>query len=143
VLSGGDLDGARLDAAVAFPTQLKEDLTNLHVGFPALTLNGHRVQVLEGTAAGGTIVKLYFDKTTGLLVRQTRSTDTVVGLTPIHIDYSDYRLVAGVKIPFHTAVTWVDGQSTTELATVQPNAEVAAAKFEKPASTTLRMSMSK
>ena len=143
VLSGGDLDGARLDADIAFPTQLKEDLTNLHVGFPPVTIGGHSVQVLEGTAAGGTLVKLYFDKTTGLLVRQTRLTNTVVGLTPIHTDYSDYRVVAGVKIPFRVAVTWVDGQSTTELASVQPNAEVAAAKFEKPATTTLRISMSK
>jgi photosynthetic reaction center cytochrome c subunit len=142
VLSGGDLDGARLDSDVLFPTAFKNDLTNLHVGFPPLTLNGHSVQVLEGTAAGGTVVKLYFDKTTGLLVRQTRLTNTVVGLTPIHMDYSDYRLVGGVKIPFHTAVTWTDGQSTTQLTTVQPNAEVAASKFEKPATTTLRISMS-
>ena len=141
ILSGGDLDGTRLDADIAFPTALKEDLTKLHVGFPPLTLNGHSVQVVEGTAAGGTIVKLYFDKTTGLLVRQTRLTNTVVGLTPIHTDYSDYRLIAGVKIPFHLAVTWVDGQSTTELTSVQPNAEIAAAKFEKPATTTLRISM--
>ncbi len=143
VLSGGDLDGARMDADIAFPAMLKQDLSKLRVGFPPVTLNGHAVQVVEGTAAGGTRVKLYFDKTTGLLVRQTRLLNTVVGVTPLHVDYSDYRLVGAVKMPFHIAVTWVDGQSTTELTSVQPNAAVAAEKFVKPSSTTARITMSK
>ncbi len=145
VLTGGDLDGSRLDADVAFPTQLKQDLSNLHVGFPPLTLNGHAVQVVEGTAAGGTRVKLYFDKTTGLLTRQTRLVNTVVGLTPLHIDYSDYRLVpgSGVKMAFKVATTWVDGQSTTELTSVAPNSAIAAEKFVKPATVTSRITGTK
>jgi hypothetical protein len=137
-LTGGDLDGARMDADVSFPTLLKQDLTNLHVGFPSVALDGHATQVVEGTAANGTQVKLFFDKTTGLLVRQARFMDTAVGLTPLHVDYSDYRLVSGVKIPFHLAMTWVDGQSTTELTSVQLNASVAAEKFMKPAPAILR-----
>jgi hypothetical protein len=141
VLDGGDLDGSRMDADVAFPTMLKKDLSNLHVGFPPVTLNGHAVQVVEGTAAGGTRVKLFFDKTTGLLVRQARLVNTVVGITPLHIDYSDYRLVpgSGVKMPFKIALTWTDGQSTTELTSVTPNAAVAAEKFVKPSTTTARI----
>ena len=78
-------------------------------------------------------MKLFFDKESGLLVRQTRFIDTTVGLVPLHIDYSDYRAVSGVKMPFHWQMTWVDGQSTTELSDVQANAPVAAAKFAKPA----------
>jgi outer membrane lipoprotein-sorting protein len=141
VLSGGDLDGSRMDADVAFPTNLKQDLRDLHGGFPPVTINGKAVQVIEGTAAGGTQVKLYFDKTTGLLVRQTRLLETVIGLTPLHIDYSDYRLVpgSGLKMPFKTEVTWVDGQSTTELTSVTPNSTVAAEKFAKPTTVTSRV----
>jgi photosynthetic reaction center cytochrome c subunit len=90
-LAGGDLDGARIDADLNFPAQLKQDLAKLHAGFPPVTIDGHVTQVIEGTAAGGTHVKLYFDKTTGLLVRQARFPDTAVGFTPLHIDYSDYR----------------------------------------------------
>ena len=137
-LTGGDLDGARLDADVSFPALLKQDLTNLHVGFPAVTLSGHVTQVVEGTAPNGTQVKLFFDKMTGLLVRQARFMDTAVGLTPLHVDYSDYRLVSGIKMPFHLAMTWVDGQSTTELTSVQANTSVAADKFTKPAPAVLR-----
>jgi photosynthetic reaction center cytochrome c subunit len=138
MLTGGDLDGARLDADICFPSLLKQDLSKWHVGFPPVTIDDHPVQVVEGTAAGGTHVKLFFDKDSGLLLRQARFIDTAVGFIPLHVDYSDYRAVSGVKMPFHWTVTWVDGQSTTELTEVQPNAAVAAAKFAKPPASTSR-----
>ena len=143
MLTGGDLDGAKLDAGLAFPALVKQDLSKWHAGFPPVTIDGHALQVVEGTASGGTLVKLFFDKDSGLLVRQTRFIDTAVGLIPLHIDYSDYRAVSGVKMPFHWQVTWVDGQSTTELTDVQPNAPVAAAKFAKPAPVASRGSASR
>jgi photosynthetic reaction center cytochrome c subunit len=135
LLTGGELDGARLDAELAFPAMLKQSLSKWHAGFPPVTVDDRPAQVVEGIAAGGTHVKLFFDKQSGLLLRQTRIIDTRVGLIPLHIDYSDYRAVSGVKMPFKWQVTWVDGQSTTELTAVQPNAAVAAAKFAKPAGT--------
>jgi outer membrane lipoprotein-sorting protein len=131
-LVGGDLDGAKLDGDLSFPASIKQDLTKWHAGFPPTSIENHSVQVVEGTAAGGTHMKLYFDKTSGLLLRQTRIINTTVGFIPLHVDYSDYRLVSGVKMPFKWQATWVDGQSTTELASVQANAAVDAAKFAKP-----------
>ena len=133
MLTGGELDGARVDSSLAFPAQIKQDLSKWHAGFPPITVGDRAAQVVEGTAPGGTHVKLFFDKQSGLLLRQTRFIDTVVGVIPLHVDYSDYRAVAGVKMPFKWQVTWVDGQSTTELSNVQPNVAVAAAKFVKPA----------
>ena len=126
---------------LSFPAGIKQDLTKWHVGFPPVTLNGHAVQVVEGTATGGTRVKLFFDKQSGLLVRQARFINTAVGLIPLDVDYSDYRAVAGVKMPFKWTMTWVDGKSSTELSDVQPNAPVADAKFAEPASVTSRISM--
>jgi photosynthetic reaction center cytochrome c subunit len=143
LLTKGDLDGAKLDADLSFPATLKQALSKWHAGFPPVTIDGRAVQVVEGTAAGGTLVKLFFDKQSGLLVRQTRFIDTTVGLIPLHVDYSDYRAVGGVKRPFKWTTTWVDGQSTTELTNVQPNAPVAAAKFAKPAAAAARGSASK
>ena len=78
-------------------------------------------------------MKLYFDKKSGLLVRLVRYTNTAIGTNPTQIDYSDYRDVAGVKMPFHYTVTWTDGRSTTELSSVQPNLPIDASKFAKPA----------
>jgi photosynthetic reaction center cytochrome c subunit len=143
LLTGGDLDGARLDAVLSFPSMLKQDLTKWHAGFPPVTLDGHAAQVVEGIAPGGTRVKLFFDKQSGLLLRQTRFIDTAVGLTPLDIDYSDYRAVAGVKMPYKWTLTWVDGKSSTELTEVKANAAVAPAKFAKPDKTTSRITMSR
>ena len=63
--------------------------------------------------------------------------NTPVGLVPLDVDYSDYRPVAGVKVPFHFTVMggW---EMTMELSAVQANAAVPAAKFVKPAGNATR-----
>jgi hypothetical protein len=131
-LVGQNLQAARLEALLAFPSQLKQALTGWQAGFPPVTIDGRAVDVISGKMADGSRVKLYFDKQTGLLVRHVRYVDTAVGTIPSHVDYSDYRAVGGVKIPFQWQVTWVDGQSTIKLTSVQPNAAIDAAKFSKP-----------
>jgi photosynthetic reaction center cytochrome c subunit len=143
MLTAGDLDGAKLDAELSFPATIKQDLSNWHAGFPTVKIDNRDAQVVQGTAPSGTRVKLFFAKDSGLMVRQVRFIDTAVGLIPLRVDYSDYRAVAGVKLPFHWTVTWVDGQSTTDLSNVQPNAAVAAAKFMKPAPAVVRGPASK
>ena len=67
------------------------------------------------------------------MVRLVRFVDTAVGRVPTQIDYADYREVSGVKMPFRWTATWTDGQSTTELSDVQPNVQIDAAKFARPA----------
>ena len=62
-----------------------------------------------------------------------RYAETIVGINPTQIDYSDYREVAGIKIPFRWTVTWTNGQSVTELSEIQANAPVDPVKFAKPA----------
>jgi photosynthetic reaction center cytochrome c subunit len=131
-LTGEDVDGAEIDAALLFPAQIKQKLTNWHAGFPEVTIGDKPAVVIEGTTSDGTHVKLYFDKVTGLLVRQSHYTNTMIGLVPSHVEYSDYRLVSGVKFPYHWTSTWVDGQSTTELTQVQANVAIGAARFTKP-----------
>jgi hypothetical protein len=134
-LVGADLGGARLDAQLFFPGQIKQLLTNWRADFPPAAIEDLPVQVVQGSMADGTRVKLYFDKASGLLVRQTRYATTAVGTIPTHVVYSDYRVLPGldVKIPFSWQVTWVNGQSTINLASVQPNAAIDAARFAKPA----------
>ncbi len=132
-LAEGDLEGAKVDADLFFPSNIKQDFTKWTVGFPPTTIDDRDVQIVEGTTSGGSRVKLYFDKQSGLLVRQARVTNTMVGLIPMHVEYSDYRTVAGVKVPFHWVTTWTDGQSTTQLDSVQANVAINADKFNKPA----------
>jgi len=131
-LIGEDLDGASIDGALSFPAQIKQKFASFTTGFPDVTLNDHPAQVIEGKMADGTSIKLYFDKDSGLLVRQARESNTKIGFAPTHVEYGDYRVVSGVKIPFHWVVTWVDGQSTIDLTQAQANVAIDAAKFAKP-----------
>ena len=133
VLAGGNLEGAKLDAELCFPTQIKRTLADWRTGFPPTFIDDKEVDVVQGTSAAKTPVKLYFDKKSGLLVRLVRYTNTAIGTNPTQVDYSDYRDVAGVKMPFHYTVTWTDGRSTTDLSSVQPNLPIDASKFAKPA----------
>ena len=128
---GGDLDGARLDSNLAFPGGLKQALTDWRTGFPTTAIDDRPVQVVQAMA-GGTRVKLFFDKETGLLSRVVRYSKTIVGPVPVQIDYSEYREVAGVKIPFQWRLTWTGGQSMFSLDDVKPNVAIDPAKFAKP-----------
>ena len=130
-LSGGDLEGAKLDVELSFPARVVQALSNWRGAVPT-TIEDRDVFVIQGTSAGRSPVKLYFDATSGLLVRLVRYTETPVGRNPTQIDYADYRDVAGVKMPFRWVVAWQSGHSTFELTDVQPNVPVDAAKFALP-----------
>src|SRR5439155_19437556 len=97
--TGGANEGAKLDAEMAFPGRIKDFLTNWRVGF-STTVNGTEVRVVQGTGASGLIGTFYFDKESGLLVRMVRYTNSAMGRVPTQIDFSDYRAVAGVMMPF-------------------------------------------
>ena len=133
-LTGGELDAVTLEAELAFPAKIKQYLTGWRAGFPPTTLDDHNVLVVQGTAPAGSRVKLFFDKDLGLLVRIVMFTNTVIGLNPREIDYSDYRDVAGVKVPFKWTAIWTDGRSEFEMTDIKPNVAIDAAKFGKPAS---------
>jgi hypothetical protein len=133
LLPGSELDGAKVDADLWFPGGIKQALTDWRAGFPIGTIDDKEVSIIQGTTASKSRIKLFFDNETGLLVRQLRYSDTPVGTVPIQVDYSNYREVAGVKMPFHLVVTWTDGQTIIEINDVQPNVPVDPARFGKPA----------
>ena len=130
-LTGGNLDGAKADAELSFPGGIKQALANLNANYPEADIDGRPVSIVSGTV-GKSLVKLYFDKKSGLLVRQVRDANTIVGPNPTQIDYSDYREVSGIKIPFHWVVSWTDNRTTWDMTDVQLNVPIDAAKFAKP-----------
>jgi len=134
-LSGGDLEGAMIDAGVSFPGQIKQLLKDWRTGFPSTTIDDKDVDVVQGSSPDNTPVKFYFDKKSGLLLRQVRYTDTALGLNPTQIDYDDYRDVSGVKMPFRLTTTWTDGRSTIVFSELRANVSIDAAKFSKPTGT--------
>jgi hypothetical protein len=150
-LSGGDLDGARVDAQLSFPGQIKQILTSLKTGPPAtitdlpapssqsslqsdVTLGQrHDVDVVQGTGPRSLLVTLYFDKKTGLLLRELRYGNSPIGRVPTQIDFADYRDVNGIKLPFRITYAWLDGRDSIVLNEIKTNVPVTETKFGKPA----------
>jgi photosynthetic reaction center cytochrome c subunit len=130
-LTGAALEGAKLEAALSFPRNIKTALNRWRVGFSS-TIDDKDVDVIQGSGSNGLLVTMYFDSQSGLLVRMLRYAASPVGRTPTQIDYSDYREVAGVKIPFKFKVAWLDGKENFEIKEVQPNVNIEAARFAKP-----------
>jgi photosynthetic reaction center cytochrome c subunit len=150
-LSGSELDGAKLDAQLSFPGQIKQVLTNWRVGnsttisdLPApssqstgqpITMFGQDrdVQVVQGTGPRNTLVTPYFDSASGLLLRMIRYGNSPIGRVPTQIDYADYRDVGGIKLPFRMTFAWLDGRDAIQLNEVRTNVPIDAARFGRPA----------
>jgi len=134
-LTGGELNGARLDAELAIPSRIKQALTQWRAALPR-EIAGRSVNVVQGTGTGGLTATLFFDVESGLLTRVVRYANSAMGRVPTQIDFDDYRDVAGVKLPFKWSFAWVSGRDVFELTDVQPNVAIDAAKFAKPAPAT-------
>jgi hypothetical protein len=131
-LAGSELDGARFDAQMSFPAQIRTALKQLRVGPPDY-IEGRDVQVVQGNGSRGLVVTMYFDKETGLLARMVRFGSSPIGRAPTQVDFSDYRDVpgAGIKMPFRWTFGWLNGRDTIELKEIRVNVPVDAAVFQR------------
>jgi photosynthetic reaction center cytochrome c subunit len=129
--TGGGLEGAKLDAEMAFPGGIKNYLTNWRVGF-STTIDGKDVHVVQGTGPAGLMASFYFDKESGLLLRMQRYFNSPVGRVPTQLDFADYRAVGQVKMPFKYSYSWLSGRDEFTITDVQPNVTIDPAKFAKP-----------
>jgi hypothetical protein len=128
-LTGWSLIGSRVDTMAFFPAMLPKAFAQWQVGYA--DIDGKPVEVVRGMNPGESPVNLHFDAS-GLLVRLVRWTETAAGPVPVQIDYSDYRDVNGVKLPFAWVQTWTNGQSFIKLKDVKPNVAIDNARFAKP-----------
>jgi hypothetical protein len=128
-LTGGNLEGAKLDAMLWFPAGIRQAFPQWKVGRTAI--GDKEVQIVQGLDGGQPRANFYFDDT-GLLIRLVRWTATPVGFVPTEIDFRDYRDVAGMKIPFSRTVSQTYMQMTVELTDIQPGAQVDASRFNRP-----------
>jgi hypothetical protein len=107
--------------------------------FPALAvrgsekIDGRDAWLVTGRAADGTRMNFWFDAQTGLLVRSLQRQRTALGDIPEQADFSDYRDVDGVKVPFTIRHTAPDRGDTVAAASVRQNVELSPSLFEAPA----------
>lgn len=131
-LAGQDLSSTRRDADFFQALDLKKL-------YPQMSLKGKEnvgtwpAYVIEANSGEGTIRHMYFDVSSGLLVRSVEDTETPQGHDTVEAFLEDYRDVEGIKLP-HT-VRQIHGKITlivrvTETKWDQP---IDDAKFAKPA----------
>jgi len=131
-MSGQEAEASRLDADFYFATHVKEIFTGFRVGHPD-KIGDRPAYALICTRQGQPPVRLYFDHSSGLLLRQVRYTDTPIGRSPTQIDYADYREVDGIKVPFRWTLARVNGRFTIQIQEAKQNVPIDDAKFAKPA----------
>lgn len=130
-LSGSELEGARFEALLAFPGQIKTALRTWRVGADD-TINDKDYHVVQGSGPNGFLATLYFDKDTNLLTRVVRYSVSPIGRIPSQMDYADYRDVNGIKFPFQYTFSWLDGKDAFKITDLKTNVPIDASKFAKP-----------
>jgi len=123
--------GARMDADFAFPAAVK----TLYPKWETKTgekIDGHETWLVTGEKEGEPPLQLYLDKKSGLLVRLIRYVDSPLGYNPTQIDYADYRVADGVKVPYRWTVARPGNHFTIQVEHLQQNVPVDEAKFVPP-----------
>ncbi len=121
-----------LDAEFYLALRLKELYPQLRRGRPE-TIGGVECDVVNGTAPGRPAVRLYFEKTSGLLLRMVRYGDTPMGRLPTQIDYADYRETDGAKTPWRWTLSRPNGRFTIQISELKANVPIDDSKFARPA----------
>ncbi len=124
--------GLRL-ADFSLAARLRRGYEGLAVNKAYDTIDGKQVVVLTGRPSPDVTEQLSFDRETGLLRRRAVTTTGVrLMALPELIDYSDYRDVSGLKLPFAVRhATW-NAVTTQKVTDVQINVPVADEVFVKP-----------
>ena len=98
------------------------------------TVNGSAAFILAAPVSEHGTLRYYIDTTSGLLLRRAIITSTMIGNIPEQVDYSDYRDVDGVKIPYTVRIAAVDPRdcSTHHFSTIEQNVTFDENKFTLP-----------
>ncbi len=131
-MEGADLYAARLDADFRCLSDARKVFRQVRMAKPE-KVDDRGAWVLLGITPGQPPVKLYFDKESGLLLREMRYAQTPVGRYPTQVDYADFREADGVKGPFRWTIARPGNSFTIQVSEIQQNVPVDDSKFAKPA----------
>jgi len=130
--SGGEL--ARTQRTMGFPRELKlaESYARFQVKGPA-KVGAADVWLLEAAPKEGKPDHFYFDQKSGLLLREESTVESAVGVMNFQIDFDDYRVVDGVKVPFSIRIPQpAELGFHVKIAEVKHNGGLTEAEFARP-----------
>src|ERR1044071_8465075 len=97
-------------------------------------LGDRDVYIVDGSTTDNRRMRLYFDSTSGLLLRRTTTMSTMVGIIPDQIELEDYREIDGLKFPFTARAATLEVGNPTSTRTfteLKLNVPVDEAKFNR------------
>jgi len=130
-MTTAEAEAARIDAQLHFPVRLRELYKEFHVR-PGEEIGGRQTVLVSARASGRPDLRLYFDRENGLLLRQIRYAETPLGRNPTQIDYADFRVADGVKIPYRWTLMRPGGSFTIQIDQMQQNVPVDERLFVMP-----------
>ena len=130
-MTSAEAEAARIDAQLHFPVRLRELYKEFHVR-PGEEIGGRQTVLVSAKAMGKPDLRLYFDQENGLLLRLIRYAETPLGRNPTQIDYADFRIADGVKIPYKWTLMRPGGSFTIQIEQVQQNIPVDEKLFVMP-----------
>ncbi|HEX5413111.1 MAG TPA: c-type cytochrome [Terriglobia bacterium] len=131
-LEGSELDRASLEGDFYFPLDIQKIFRSMRER-PPQKVGDEQAYVVLGIRPGKPPVQLFFSQQSGLLLRMIYFTQTPLGRLPQQTDFSDYREVDGVKVPFQWTIAEPRSRSTVQVAQVQQNVPISDSKFSIPA----------
>jgi hypothetical protein len=90
-----------------------------------IELKGRTLHVLTRTLQGGVRERFYFDAVDGLLRRREILRPLLLGDDLIQVDYDNYRIVDGVRVPFTIKTSYLDDNhygNTIQFSSIRHNA---------------------
>ena len=131
-MTSGEADAARMDSDLHFALNLN---TIFHeIKFTGSSKVGtEQAFIVSGQRPGFPPVEMYFGQTSGLLLRMVHYLPSPLGLNPTQVDYSDYRVVAGVRIPFRWTSATPTGSYNVLIETTRANVAIPEKVFSMPA----------
>ena len=94
-------------------------------------IDGREVYLITASISETQRERLYFDVSTGLLVRRAASTPTILGNFVYQVDYADYKDFGGVKLPTVIKFAVPNIHWTRKVLEVKNNTAIDDAKFAK------------
>ena len=131
-MNAGDLLAGHIDADLSFAADIKKFFSTVEAQ-PDEEIDSRKVNVIRASSPGLPPVNMYFDADSGLLVRMVRYVESPLGRNPTQIDYSDYRVVAGAKVPYQRTISQPQGRFVMQFQEVRRNVPIENSKFAEPA----------
>jgi len=130
-LSGSELEDMKRDATFNKEMELKSVYPKMELKGTE-TIGGRSAHVVEATSGDSKTAKMYFDKRSGLLLRDEIMREGLEGLSSTETTYEDYTKIDGVYIPLTLRQTNSLLNFVVKIKEVRHNVAIDDSKFNMP-----------